>query len=173
MLLTRPVREATGIEAAALVAHEAVEQAQRVVSLTGDTAESRKLLGGALFGLALLYHPTPASVPHWERARAHYEQDLATAPENDQHQRNVALVCKYLGSVHEAAGRDGEAAPFLRRALELDERRYAAHPDQRLTQFDLAVSLSALATNVEHAGNYERSRCALWQEPGNPPAAVR
>ena len=39
-----------------------------------------------------------------------------------------------------------------RRALELDERRYLADPDNRTTQFDFAVSLSSVATAMERAG---------------------
>jgi non-specific serine/threonine protein kinase/serine/threonine-protein kinase len=147
------VKLSSGREAATPLAEEAVEQAGVVNRLAGGTAESRALLGRALFGMAQLYHPDEGSIVHWQRALDHYEQDLRAAPDSIEFQRNVGLVCKYLGTVYENTVRDDLAQPLYRRALELDERRAAQQPNARLTQFDLAVSLSALATSVERTGN--------------------
>ena len=153
ILIADIVKRRSGIEAASVFTKEAVEQAQRVVTRSGGNAESRTLLGRALFAQALLFHPAAASIPHWERVRDHYEQDLSARPDDAQHQRNVALVSKYMGSVYEALGDDAAALPFFRRAVELDERRSAGGSDPRVTQFDLAVSLSTLATGMERAGH--------------------
>jgi eukaryotic-like serine/threonine-protein kinase len=151
------VKATAGVEAAAVLGREAVAQAEAVVRLGGETPETRGLLGRALFALALVYHSSLESVPHWQRAKDHYEHDLTARPESEEHQRNVALVCKYLGAVYEAAGDDPAALALQRRALELDERRYAANPTSRQTQFDLATSLSTVGTMIERAGKLEEA----------------
>jgi eukaryotic-like serine/threonine-protein kinase len=140
-----------GIEAAAVLGREAVAYAESAVRLS-DVKEARSLLGRALFGIASVYHPTPESIPHWERALEHYERELAAYPQETEHQRNVALVCKYLGGVYESSHDYATNLKLQRRALELDERRYAAAPANRMTQFDLAVSLSTVGTAMEFAG---------------------
>ena len=152
MAIADLVKRRSGIEAGAVFTQEAVEQAQRVVRISASSRESRTLLGRALFAQAILYNPGAASIPHWERARDHYEQDLAAHPDDREHQRNVALVCKYLGGVLETMGDYPASLKLQRRALELDERRYLADPGNRTTQFDFAVSLSSVATAMEHAG---------------------
>ncbi len=151
------VKATAGVEAAAVLGREAVAQAEAVVRLGGETAEARGLLGRALFALALVYHSSPESVPHWQRAKDHYEHDLTARPESEEHQRNVALVCKYLGAVYENVGDDPAALTLQRRALELDERRYAANPVSRQAQFDLATSLSTVGTMTERAGKLEEA----------------
>jgi non-specific serine/threonine protein kinase/serine/threonine-protein kinase len=156
------VKETGSTEAAATLGQEAIEQALIVDRLAGGTPDSRRLLGRALFGMALVYHPEEPSIVHWQRALDHYERDLRNASDNLDFQRNVALVCKYLGSVHETAEREERALPFFRRALELDERRAAAQPGARQTQFDVAVSLSTLATSLERLGN-DAEAAALYK----------
>jgi tetratricopeptide (TPR) repeat protein len=157
MLIADLVKLRSGIEAGAVFTQEAVEQAQRVVRISASSPESRTLLGRALFSHAILYHPSAASIPHWERARDHYEQDLAARPDDGQHQRNVALVCKYLASALETMRDYPASLKLQRRALELDERRYLADPDNRATQFDFGVSLSAVATAMELAGKRDEA----------------
>jgi eukaryotic-like serine/threonine-protein kinase len=156
MVMVPLVRTTGGVEAAAVLGREAVAQAETVVRLGGGT-EARALLGRALFALAQVYHPAPESVPHWQRAKDHYEHDLAARPDSEQHQRNVALVCKYLGGVYESAGDAPAALPLQRRALELDERRHTADPASRLTQFDLATSLSTVGTLTEREGKIDEA----------------
>ena len=152
MAIADLVKRRSGIEAGAVFTQEAVEQAQRVVRISASSRDSRSLLGRALFAQAILYNPGAASIPHWERAKDHYEQDLAAHPDDREYQRNVALVCRYLGGVLETMGDYPASLKLQRRALELDERRYLADPGNRTTQFDFAVSLSSVATAMEHAG---------------------
>ena len=128
MAIADLVKRRSGIEAGAVFTQEAVEQAQRVVRISAGSRESRTLLGRALFAQAIALPPGAASIPHWERARDHYEQDLAAHPDDREHQRNVALVCKYLGGVLETMGDYPASLKLQRRALELDERRYLARP---------------------------------------------
>jgi non-specific serine/threonine protein kinase/serine/threonine-protein kinase len=157
LLLADLEKRRKGPQAAAAYALEAVQQARRVVALTGETSESRTLLGRALFGLAMVEHPAPTSGPLWEQALRHYERELTREAGNAQHARNVALVAKYLGSVYESADENEKAIALYQRALELDERRYAADPSHRLTQFDLSVSLSTLATATERQKRYDEA----------------
>ncbi len=50
-----------------------------------------------------------------------------------------------------------ESAPHLKRAVELDEARLAAAPDNRQAQLDTAISLAGLARVLESKGDLEES----------------
>jgi hypothetical protein len=91
----------------------------------------------------------------WERALALYEGLLAGRPGNLNDMRNAALVEKYLGAALDGLGID--PAPHYQHALALDERRFAATPDDRQVQFDLAIDLANVAEVAQTAGNFARA----------------
>ncbi len=157
VLIAQVHRSTQRLAEAVTFAREAVEQAEALYADT-NTEQARAQLGSALFGLAAAVSPPAGAIPYWERALAHYEHDLAERPDDARAQRNVALVCKYLGGAHETMpGGRAAAGPLYRRALALDEGRYLKTPDQRQVWFDLAISLSSVASQAEHEGNHQEA----------------
>jgi tetratricopeptide (TPR) repeat protein len=94
--------------------------------------------------------PTDQSIPVWERVLALYEAQLARQPEAVQVKRNVALTSKYLADALDNVDRRPEALTHHRRAMELDQSRLEAAPNDRQAQLDAAISYTALAIAVEH-----------------------
>ena len=89
----------------------------------------------------------------WKLTLGYYDRLLADEPGSADAQRNVALVEKYVGSGLPPE----ESAPHLKRAVELDEARLAAAPDNRQAQLDTAISLAGLARVLESKGDLEES----------------
>lgn len=143
-------------------------EAQRAVALARETLEYitryqqahppdvrvQKLVGQALFRLALAF-PASEAVPAWQRTLDYYEGMLAAAPESAEIQRNVALVGKYLGSILESRADPNGARRQYARSLELDEKRLVVAPDDRTVQFDAAISYSNMASVSEILGDIE------------------
>jgi non-specific serine/threonine protein kinase/serine/threonine-protein kinase len=125
------------------MAEEAVRYSQ--MAIDRSMPKGKELLARAVFALASSTRPVTAQVPHWERAGRLFEELLAERPDDHGRQRNVALVDKYLGALLDGIGRKAEAQKHYERALVLDERRLAAAPDNRVAQFDTAISYANVA----------------------------
>jgi tetratricopeptide (TPR) repeat protein len=89
----------------------------------------------------------------WRRALDDYDELLAARPASAEAQRNVALVEKYLAGVMPPE----QAEAHHRRAVELDEKRLAATPDDRQAQLDTAISIAGLARALEHRGDLDET----------------
>jgi tetratricopeptide (TPR) repeat protein len=72
---------------------------------------------------------------------------LAESPGDAVLQRNVALVEKYQGGDLERKSEYAAALVHHEHALSLDQQRLDRKPDDRLTQFDVAIDLSNVAFN--------------------------
>lgn len=98
--------------------------------------EDPRILGG----LASAYY----FQNEYEKALPIYEQLLASRPNDPTWQRNVALLSRYLGYKH-LAERD-RSFQLFERAIEIDRRRVAAKPLDRLALLDLSFDLSMMGT---------------------------
>ena len=135
-------------EKAVATARQAVDQAERYLSRhPGDEGAARSVAVSNFFLAWAL--PNQESIPVWERVLAHYDAQLARQPDSVQVKRNVALTSKYLAGVLDTVDRRPEALKYHRRAMELDESRLAAMPNDRMTQLDAAISYTALAIAIE------------------------
>jgi tetratricopeptide (TPR) repeat protein len=118
-----------------------------------------------------------------------YDEMLQASPADPRWMRNVALVHKYMSSMYM-----GELPPEQRdldrglqhaeKAVELDERRSAAMPDDAQARLDLAFSLSTLVSAWDRKGDLKKAtayatrseeiRKALWEaDPKNYQARDR
>ena len=129
-------------------AAEALEPAIRYSQRQPDDRRGMTLVGQAMFQRAWT-QPLNEALPAWLETLRHYERMLEAQPDEAPNQRNVALVCKYLGGLFES--KDPAAArPYYARALELDEKRLARAPDNRQVQLDVAISASSLASIADN-----------------------
>jgi eukaryotic-like serine/threonine-protein kinase len=133
-------------------ATDAVARAESLVRRDPKDDVARRLVASAYFQHALLLS-APASLVAWQKAGEVFEALLVDRPEDPDRQRNVALVQKYIGTYYEHEDDLARALPYYTRALELDERRLAANPSNRTTQFDVAADLSNVALAQWEAGN--------------------
>jgi serine/threonine protein kinase len=130
---------------------EAVELANGYRKRHPDDTAGAGLQARSYFGLAVVL-PTDEAIPVWLQTLDYYETLLSILPEDQQTQRNVALVGKYLGSIYEST--DPKAAlKHYARSLELDERRLNAAPDDQRVWFDAAISFSNVASVSELQGD--------------------
>ena len=139
---------------ATAVLREAVEIATRYQQRHPDEAQATNLLARVNFRLAQTLPPAEA-VPVWKRTLADYESLLAADPQSDQHQRNVALVGKYLGGILEVEHDYEAARAQYARALALDEQRLQKAPDNQRVQFDAAISFANVASVSEALGDLD------------------
>jgi eukaryotic-like serine/threonine-protein kinase len=137
---------------AAAIAREAVDVAAAYRQRQPNDLRGLRTLAAASFQLAWSA-PRSEHVERWKQALEHYEQLLAREPDSTEHRRNVALVEKYLGS----ALPPDQAAPHMKRAVDLDQARLDAAPDQRQTQLDTAISIAGLARVLEHQGDLDET----------------
>ncbi len=137
-------------------AREAVEYATRYQARHPDERRAAAQLARANFSLAWSLPPAEA-VPVWEQTLASYESTLQKEPGSVEAQRNVALVAKYLGGAFENLRKQDLAVAPYARAVELDEARLRAAPDDRQTRFDTAISVSGLGALAEHRGDLEEA----------------
>ena len=147
-------------------AESAVREAERVAAgLTAFTADQdvTRFLGSLHFQHALLT-PGGEALVHWRQAGDAFQRLLELQPDDADRRRNVALVEKYVGTHFENIQDAETALVHYRRALELDEKRVAAAPEDRLALSDLAIDLSNVAHSHWSAGRlgqaaalYERS----------------
>jgi non-specific serine/threonine protein kinase/serine/threonine-protein kinase len=144
--------------------HEALAMARAALQRDPDNEELLRLVASGHFAVALAERDRAVKIRHWLAAEPIFEALLARKPDDVDRMRNVALVNKYLGGHLQLDGKDSEAERRYRRALELDERRAAADPANRLVQFDLAIDLANVGSvlarknqDVEALRFYERS----------------
>ena len=138
-------------ERARATAAEALEPATRYSRRQPDDPRGMALVGQAMFQHAWT-QPRDEAVPAWLETLRYYERILEAAPDEAPNQRNVALVCKYLGALLEPT-QPAAARPHYVRALELDERRLSRAPDDRQIQLDVAISASNLASVADIQGD--------------------
>ena len=134
------------------IAREAVDHAERFRQRNTGDIRGLETLAAASFQLAWR-SPRTEQAGLWKGVLEHYERLLAQQPASANYQRNVALVEKYLASM---LPRD-QSAPHHRRAVDLDEKRLAAAPDNRQAQLDTAISIAGLADLLEYQGNVEEA----------------
>ncbi|MGH9385744.1 MAG: tetratricopeptide repeat protein, partial [Vicinamibacterales bacterium] len=161
------------------LAREGVDHTTRYLERNPGDRRGLEMLAAATFQLAWTM-PRTERDPVWRRTLQYYERLLAEVPDQPRYQRNVALVEKYLGSLLSVE----EAAPHFKRAVELDEKRLATAPDDRVAQFDTAISLAGSADifwiqgdTAEAARLLERSLAIRQRladtDPGNVQAKER
>ena len=117
-----------------------------------DDRRALKTLASASFHLAWTT-PQSERMEQWKLTLGYYDRLLADEPGSAEAQRNVALVEKYIGALL----RPAESAPHLKRAVELNQARLAAAPDNRQAQLDTAISLAGLARVLESQGDLQES----------------
>jgi serine/threonine protein kinase len=127
-------------------AEEAVRAANRFAQTHPTEADAKRFVAVAEFTLAIRL-TGDARQPHWEKAAAMYGALLAEAPSDPVLQRNVALVEKYQGGDLERKSDYAAALVHHEHALSLDQQRLDRNPNDRLTQFDVAIDLSNVAFN--------------------------
>ena len=135
---------------------EAADVAARYAKDHPADEPASKLVARANFQLAWSL-PAEQAVPVWEQTLAYYENELKKAPGICQAQRNVALIAKYLGGTFENLRLHDRAAPHYARAVELDEARLRATPDDRDVRLDAAISISGLAALAESRGDLDEA----------------
>ena len=134
------------------IAKAAVAASERYRARHPEERRALDMLAAARFTDALT---TPASerAARWRETLVVYEQLLALQPESPNAQRNVALVEKYLAEFLP----NDEAEVHYRRAVQLDESRLAAAPDNRQTQLDAAISVAGLGGLLELRGRLDEA----------------
>jgi tetratricopeptide (TPR) repeat protein len=164
-------------EARAATAEAVALARAHAARVPGDAAD--RLLGSALFTAAAQKQGEDA-LPIWREAGAVFERLLAGQPDNQDRQRNVALVEKYVGTVYSTLGRMEDAAPHFERALALDEQRLARDAANRQAQLDVAIDLANLAMArwrtgrlPEAATGYERALEIRTRLAASDPADMR
>jgi tetratricopeptide (TPR) repeat protein len=144
------------------IAREAVAYATEYQQRYPADPRGPQLVAESNFRLAWASTPVD-SIPVWQQTLAYYESVLRTTPDAARAQRNVALMSKYLAQVLDAVERRDEALPHFRRAVDLDEKRLHAAPDNRLVQFDAAISYAGLAVALENKGEFAEA-AALFEQ---------
>jgi tetratricopeptide (TPR) repeat protein len=142
-------------------ARQVVAHAEALRDLQPTDDRSRGNLAAAYFTLAQAQYGTPEALETWRKSRAINEALLAEQPDDPDRMRNVALVAKYLSAQYEDAKQWDAAERETARALELDERRLALAPSNRLVQFDVSNDLTGLASLRTAAARYEDARALL------------
>jgi tetratricopeptide (TPR) repeat protein/tRNA A-37 threonylcarbamoyl transferase component Bud32 len=138
------------------IAREALDHAARYRQQHPADSRGLQTLAATSFQLAWT-SPRTEQVALWTTALEHYDRVLAERSASAEAQRNVALVEKYLATVLPV----NQSEPHHMRAVELDEKRLAAAPDDRQAQLDTAISLAGLARVVEQKGDLDQTRGLL------------
>ncbi len=170
------------LDRAIAIAREAVTHTSAYRNYRGADVRGADLEARAYFALASAL-PRSEAMAIWYQTLDYYEKLLTIQPDDAQTQRNVALVGKYIGGNLESSD-PTEARKHYARALELDERRLTAAPDDPRVQFDAAISFSNMASvselldDLDTAGRlFERSlalrRQLVKQDPSNVQARGR
>jgi non-specific serine/threonine protein kinase/serine/threonine-protein kinase len=136
-----------------MLVREAVDYATRFSRQYPDDRRGLILAGRAGFFLANRLPPNEA-IPVWEETLAIYERLLKENPGDHSNQRNVALVCKYLGGIFETVNQSHDARRLYERSLELDEGRLRAAPSDQQVLFDAAISYSNIASVSDALGDF-------------------
>ena len=135
-----------------LQARKAVAVAEAYHRRRPTDVKARNLLASSSFAAAGAIG-WPDSMADWKRAGALYDSLLADHPDDSSNMRNVALVEKYLGSIHEREADLRQALSRYERARVLDEKRLSQEPTNRQAQLDLAIDLSNVANIQFKQGN--------------------
>ncbi|HEX4916118.1 MAG TPA: tetratricopeptide repeat protein, partial [Vicinamibacterales bacterium] len=141
-------------DAAVAAARDALDHASRYATEHPSDGRGPKLVAESDFYLAWSL-PDPESLQVWQRAMAYYDGELVKNPESVELRRNAALMRKYLSSTLADLGRHQEAEPHFRRALELDELRLGAAPNDRQTRLDAAISNGQMGEFLERSGQLQ------------------
>ena len=142
-------------------ARDAAAHAEAYERRQPNDDRGRDLKARTHFGLAAVLRG-PEATKMWLQTLADYEQLLASRPDDDQMQRNVALVGKYLGSILEIPN-PSEARKHYMRSLELDEKRLSATPSDPRVQFDAAISYSNVAA-IDELSNHPETALPLFEK---------
>ena len=137
-------------------ARDATRVAESWLGQNPGDSEAQRLLASSHFQSAILLRG-PESLTQLQQAGEIFDRLLADKPDDLDRQRNAALVQKYVGSYYEAQRDFARALPYELRGEELDEKRLAADPANRLTQFDLAIDLSNVAFAQWQTGHLEEA----------------
>lgn len=151
-------------EEALAASREALATAEAALARDPGNTETRRLVASGHFSMALSEPDRPAKLLHWLEAERGFEALLAEQPGDPDRLRNVALVNKYVGGHLQVDGKHDEAEVRYRRAMALDEQRFALAPQNRQVQFDIAIDLANIGSilarkkeNAEALRYYERS----------------
>jgi tetratricopeptide (TPR) repeat protein len=132
-------------DAAAEARRAALREAEALAAREPRDAELRRLLASAHVAMTFSLTGVAERLEAWTAAGDIFEALLREEPHDHDRMRNVALVDKYVGTIHLEQKRAGLAEPRFRRALQLDEQRLAATPKDRQAQFDVAIDLANVA----------------------------
>jgi eukaryotic-like serine/threonine-protein kinase len=177
------LRQQGDLPRAIALSRDALASAQRADAERPGELELTSHVARAGFMLAAMLPPSEA-LPVWKDTLDRYEKLLAADPARADLQRNVALACKYMGTLLENAGELQPAQTLYARALALDERRLTSTPGDPRVQFDAAISFASRASVAHKLGDlgtasrmFERSltlrRALVAADPQNMQARHR
>jgi len=124
----------------------------------GAVAGARADLATAYLTMFLLIRPNDreGSRPYLNQAATLYERHLSEQPADDAAMNNVALANRYLATF---SGPEASLT-YLRRSLELDERRAARTPSAAAPRLDVSTDLSEIGNRLLNLGrNAEALKC--------------
>ena len=150
-------------------AREALQLARSVAALEPASDEAQSSLASILQRMST-YTRDPSRIAYVEEAAALDEAVLARHPADDNHQRNLALMDKYLAGSLLKEGDLDRAYPYLKRAAELDEGIARRAPHDPVAQLDYAIDLSqwgsyySMKNDIRQAIEFTRKSLALRRE---------
>ena len=130
-------------------ARRALALAERLVAMQPRDPKARKDLADSLFSVANITD----SVETYARSREVYESLLQETPDEPRHRRAVALIHKYVASIHYEKGDHRSALDLMLKARQIDESLLAARPEDPTAQMDLAIDLSQLSEGYSKLGD--------------------
>jgi tetratricopeptide (TPR) repeat protein len=157
---------------------------ERVAQSLPSDDDVRSGLAAAYFGLANSpFLGWSERMEFWKRAQAIYEALVREKPTDTNRMRNAALVHKYMSGMYNSHLQDAivdlnRSFDHAQAAVELDERRVQAQPQDSQAKLDLAFSLSMVGSAWEHRNDFAKAteyfvrsleiRRTLWQaDPKN------
>jgi non-specific serine/threonine protein kinase/serine/threonine-protein kinase len=136
--------EPASAEEARRLSQEAVDRSTRLLARFPEREDVLETLGHSYF-FAALVDSTETRLDQFTKAGEIYARLVERRPEQPDQLRNLALTEKYLGTIHQVAGRLDLARASYEKAIALDRRVQTLRPDSRQTTIDLAIDLGNLA----------------------------
>lgn len=126
-------------------ANEALQLARNMAAAQPASDEAQSDLATILHEISVFTRDA-SRIAYIEEAAALDEAVLARKPADENRQRNVALMDKYLAGSLLKEGDLNRSIPYLKRAAELDQALAAHSPHDPVAKLDYAIDLSQWGT---------------------------